>query len=205
MSEQLKTDLANLRQFIRQLRADYNQARFQGGAKSWRLDRTRRDRVRDTQARLSYLVPLYRALVAAIQQPSGGKGAKLYAKKLDALRGLLRESANYTLVGMKDSTYFGGDVLLLQLPVPADCHTPTCWKSLSIGELRLAVLEQLTVDHQARLERARVAEAARRVFLGCLSEGQRTLLQAALIAAKAKGTHAITIDDRDLESQATTV
>lgn len=198
MNEQLKTNLATLRQRIRQLRADHYKARFEGGAHAWRYDRERRNSVCQTQGRLSYLVPLYRALIAAVQQQKDGKGARLYVKRFDALCGLLRKVGNVTLPGTTYHTYLGDDVLGLQLPVPVECHSPVCWKFQSIGELLDEVKAQIKAEQEAALQRARTAEDARKFFLGSLNDGQRTLLKAALIAAKAKGTHAITINARDL-------
>ncbi|KWA84119.1 hypothetical protein WL29_22400 [Burkholderia ubonensis] len=200
MNEQLKTNLATLRQRIRQLRADHYKARFEGGARTWCHDPVRRDQVLQTQGRLSYLVPLYRALIAAVQQQKDGKGAQLYVKRFDALRGLLRKVGNVTLPGTTYHTYLGDDVLELQLPVPAECHSAVCWKFQSISELLDEVKAQLKAEQQAAHQRARAAEDARKGFLASLTPYQVLCLKHALEAAKEKGTYAITIDERDLEA-----
>lgn len=200
MTEQLKANVASLRLYIRQLREAHFKARFAGGVHSWRYDPMRRDRVLHTQGRLSYLVPLYRALSAAVQQQKDGMGASLYKKRFAALRELLGKLGDSTSVGSNYHTYLGDDVLGLQIPVPAECHSPVCWKFQSIGELLADVKVQLEAEKQAALERSRTADEARKFFLGSLNVGQRTLLKAALIAAKAKGAQAIIIHERDLEA-----
>ena len=202
MSKELKANLANLRQHINGLREQFYRARFDGGGRGWRRDHERQERVRFSHARLKYLVPLYRALLATAQQKAEGKGSRAYAKKFDALLRLMREAVSTTFGSWTLKSCFGVEVLDLQLPVPTEDVSPGFWPSRSIGELLEDAKKQLAADRQAAVKRARTAEDARKFFLGSLNEGQRTLLKAALIAAKAKGTHAITIDERDLEGLA---
>lgn len=202
MSKELKANLANLRQHIKGLREQFYRARFDRGGRGWRYDHARLESVRFSTARLKYLVPLYRALLATSQQRADGKGSRLYAKKFDELLKLMREAVSTTFGGWTLKSCFGAEVLELQLPVPTEDVSPGFWPSRSIGELLEDAKKQLAADRQAAVKRARTAEDARKFFLGSLNEGQRTLLKAALIAAKAKGTHAITIDERDLEGLA---
>ncbi|KVP17023.1 hypothetical protein [Burkholderia ubonensis] len=157
-----------------------------------------------SRARLEYLVPMYRALLAASQQsqtvPGGEKGAQAYLRRFLAFQQTMLKAVLYPHSG-KLEQLFGDGLLTYPLLVPDERVAPYAWQFRTINDLLEEVRAEQEAARQAQLKRARKAEDARKGFLASLTPYQVLCLKAALAAAKEKGTHAITIDERDLETQ----
>lgn len=197
MNELMHTTLTNLRAFVVALRASYKQDITGRTVRDISRDVTMEQRVQKSQARLSYLVPLYDAMHAAVQQAGTGcvGGVQKYTKRFDMLGKQIRKVMPY----YRDSDkYFEGDVLDLQLLVPVEGVPVENWTAVRISALVAQVLQEVEDERLAKLDRSRVAAAARKAFVGSLNPEQRVLLAQALDAAKAAGSHAITVDARDL-------
>lgn len=198
MSEIMRTSITNLRQFVVALRASYH-ADIEGRTvRDIRRDVTLEQRVGYSQARLAYLVPMYKAMHAAVQQAGTGAagGVKAYASQFEKLGKLIRDNVEYQHCHEK---LFSGDVGNLQILVPVAGVPVENWRSVTLNEVIGQVQQQIADDRDAARQRAVSAEQARKAFLGSLNEDQRALLRHALDLARTKGSRAILVDIRDLE------
>ncbi|KVP75182.1 hypothetical protein WJ93_07130 [Burkholderia ubonensis] len=155
----------------------------------------------DTQLR--YLAPLYRAFLALAQQPralNGGvsRGAVVYLQRFTALQTLLSDVANYPCFGRQDR-FLGVNAQGMRFPDPL--HN---WELRTVETIYDDVKKTQSNRRSIERQKRNQAEAARKAFLGNLTESQRTLLKQALEAAKATGVHALTFDERDLSAQSPT-
>ncbi|KVP97995.1 hypothetical protein WJ96_05335 [Burkholderia ubonensis] len=196
MNEQWKESLAELRKYLKEHRAVYHDG----------LKHTRRERVSDfdlADTQLRYLVPLYRAFLALSQQPralNGGasRGVVVYMRKFAALQRLLGDVANYPCFGREDQ-FLGVKAQGMRFPDPH--HN---WELRTVETIYDDVKKEQSNRRSIERQKRNQAEAARKAFLGNLTESQRTLLKQALEAAKATGVHAVTFDERDLPAQSPT-
>lgn len=197
MNETMYTTLAGLRDFVVALRATYRSDITGRTARDIGRDVTLHQRVEKSQARLSYLVPLYDAMHHAVQQAGSGcvGGVKQYAKQFDKLRTLIRKQEPW----YRDR-FFGDEVEALRVLVPVEGAPVENWLPVTIADVIEQVKRDVEDKEAAARALARCAEHARKSFLASLSDEQRTLLKFALEAAKAKGTHAVMFDHRDLEA-----
>lgn len=198
MNEALKNALVALRAEIKCLRRGYGEAMVNHDFRARRRDMDAKNRYVAAQSRLSYLVPLYKALNAAAQQNGTAcdTGQRLYRKRYDALvyriRDMLQFQSEY------DRTrYFGDGIRMLALPVPSECGLNT-WKVCPISDIIDDVAQTLSAERKELLRRQTRAADARKAFLESLSAYQKNLLSLALEAAKGKGSHAVSFDARDL-------
>lgn len=202
MSETMKRVLAALRSQVNQLRDEYCKALFDHSYRLRRSDTAAHTNLVCAQRKLGFLVPLLRALNATAQQTvtGGDAGRRLYQKKYDALCYLIRDVLTFGYMGPGGSRdmHFKG-IESLEVLVPAAGVSPAEWEVVSIDTLIKRCVDGLAAERREALKRAVAAEEARKVFLASLTDEQRTLLSMALEAAKAKGTHAVLIDGRDLE------
>jgi hypothetical protein len=202
-TKKLKQAAGALRIWIDENRSKHRQA-LKGYRENGRYrGRDAHEALQVARARLEYLVPLYRGLLAASQQSQtvagGEKGAKVYLRRFRALQTIMEKVVLYPNHGF-EAKYFGDDLLNYPLLVPDERAAPGEWQFRKISELLADVRAELEAKRQAQLSLARNAESARKAFLHSLTQEQRVLLNAALETAKAKGTHAIYIDARDLGS-----
>lgn len=195
MNETMHITVTALRAFVVELRASYQSDIHGRTARDIGRDVSMHQRVQDSQARLSYLVPLYDALHHAVQQAGTGcvSGAKQYAKQFAKLRKLVRKEAP-----RHRDRFFGDEVEALDVLLPVEGAPVESWRPISIADVIYQVKREVEDEEAAARALARCAEQARASFLASLSDEQRALLKFALEAAKAKGTHAITLYDRDL-------
>jgi hypothetical protein len=195
MTEIMRTSITALREFVVALRASYHADINGRTVRDISRDVTLEQRVGESQARLSYLVPLYKALHSAVQQAGTGAagGVKAYTKQFEKLGKLIREHIDY-----HQDKYFGGDVGGLSILVPVEGVPVENWLACTIDEVIAQVQQAVADERDAARRRAMDAEQARKAFLASLNGEQRVLLQHALDAALAKGSHAISVDRRDL-------
>ena len=195
MNETMHTTLTALRAFVVALRASY-QADIHGRTvRDIGRNVTMHQRVQESQARLSYLVPLYDAMHHAVQQAGTGcvGGVKQYTKQFAQLRKLIRKQEPW-----HRDRFFGIEVEALDVLLPVEGAPVEGWRPISIADVIYQVKREVEDEEAAARALARCAQQARASFLASLSDEQRALLKFALDAAKAKGTHAISIDHRDL-------
>ena len=201
MSETMKYVLASLRSQVNQLRDEYCKALFDHNYRLRRSDTAAHTNLVCAQRKLGFLVPLLRALNATAQQTvtGGDAGRRLYQKKYDALCYLIRDVLSYGYMdkGGRRDVHFGG-IESLEVLVPSAGVKPSEWEAVRIDALIQRCIDGLAAERREALKRQVAAEEARKVFLASLTEDQRTLLTLALEAAKAKGTHAVSFDKRDL-------
>lgn len=195
MTETMRISITTLRQFVVALRASYKADIHGRTVRDISRDVTRQQRVENSQARLGYLVPLYNALHSAVQQAGTDAtgGVKAYAKQFEKLGKLIREHGEY-----HHEKYFGDDVGELPLLVPVVGVPIENWLAITINQVIGQVAQQVADERNLARQRAMDAEKARKAFLASLNAEQRGLLQQALDAALAKGSHAISVDKRDL-------
>lgn len=201
MSTQLKEILVALRTQINQLRADYNTAlyRYRRSGRRYTPDY---DQAILAQARLSYLVPLYRDLHAMAQQTASqarlSGWTSRYQQKFDALRQRIREILAYRSSADRER-YFGGSMPQIAILAPDLKQPLASWEVLTLGELIELNVAQLAYERQEALRNQKASHQAKLAFLASLTEAQRTLLQQALSAdAKLRGAPVLVIDSRDL-------
>lgn len=199
MNENLTTVMSSLRVYITGLRNALRNDTFGRGRHEIRRDYARQERVQQIQARLGYLVPLYRAMNGAAQQGGAetSRGARLYVQKFDALGGLIRAALSNDKTIRRDK-FFGDVVETLQVPVPTAGVPAEKWPTATIGQLLVQGAQEVEDERQMKLNLSRKATEARTAFLASLTAEQRTLLTVALDAAKVRGMHSITLDHRDL-------
>lgn len=201
MHEHLKSVLASLKARIHELRVEHNRHLpapiLSGGekvARSPRLNKAQRQKVRAPAAELRVLVPLYTALVGMSQQPLNHKssGVRTYVKRFEGLRTQLQlEAASHR----HPLEIFSRQLTLLDAGGDVE---PASWKAVGLEELQRAAQEWVDGCTKERTRRQLAAEGARKDFLASLSSEQVALLAGALAAAKAKGTHAVTFFESDL-------
>jgi hypothetical protein len=154
--------------------------------------------------RLGFQVPLYRALLAASQQNQavigGEKGAKLYLRRFHSLQQDIMQRAAAYPNSFTTKEIFGDGFLKFPMLVPDENLAPVQWHFRTVEDLLNDVYEATQAGQRQLIQRARHAESARKAFLGSLTPVQRSVLSAALEAAKATGHYAISIDARDLGS-----
>lgn len=199
MSTTMKEVLVSLRAKVGQLRVAYNQARVDHVYRVPRYDHGARDRWKGAQVKMSYLVPLYRAMSCVVQQSvtEGDAGIRLYKKKYEALCYRIRDVLTYNYTG-RSELFFGEGMATIEVLVPDLTKPVTAWEIRTIGELIKFGADQLATERREALGRQMAAENARKVFLTSLTPEQRTLLQQALESAKLKGTHAVSFNLHDL-------
>lgn len=199
MNENLTTVVSGLRMYIKALRTALRNDTFGRGRHELRKDYARQERVQQVQARLGYLVPLYRALHGAAQQSGAetSRGARLYLQKFDALGSIIRRALSHDH-HVRREKFFGDVVETLQVPVPTAGVPAEKWPTATIGQLLEQGAQAVEADRLLKLSESRNAAAARNAFLASLTAEQRTLLTVALVAAKVRGVHSITLDHRDL-------
>lgn len=201
MSETMKYVLASLRSQVNQLRYEYCKALFDHNYRLRRSDTSAHTALVCAQRKLGFLVPLLRALNATAQQTvtGGDAGRRLYQKKYDALCYRIRDVLTYgdRVKGGLQDMHFGG-IEALEVMVPAAGVVPAEWEVVRIDALIQRCIDDLAAERREALKRQMAAEDARKAFLESLTADQRTLLTMALDAAKAKGTHAVFFDKRDL-------
>lgn len=193
MNAKMKIVLSSLRQCITALRIDYRERT--AGLTGREIRRANVAQI--SQARLSFLVPLYEALNAMAQQ-SGTfclKGEQLYTKKFEALLALIRKGRFYDFAPDREK-YFGDGLEELELPVPVAGVPAEQWSTAQIGELLEQVHQAVEAERQAEVRRGLNAEDARKAFLRSLSAEQLVLLANAIQLSR--GGHAISLDKRDL-------
>lgn len=197
MNETMRTTLGGLRTFVVALRTSYRSDIHGRTAHEIGRDVTLHQRVESSQSRLAYLVPLYDAMHHAVQQAGTGcvGGVKQYAKQFDKLRTLIRKKEP-----CYRDRFFGDEVEALQVLMPVEGAPVESWLPVTIADVIQQVKHDVEDKEAAARALARCAEHARKSFLASLSDEQRTLLKFALEAAKAKGTHAVVFDHRDLEA-----
>lgn len=195
MSVIMKSVLANLRTFVLTLQARNRADALASSTNPRDQVQAILDRIERAKVRLPYLVPLYRDMHAAVQQAGTGctTGATRYAKRFEALRKLIRDKEPWY-----GPRYFGDEIESLQVLVPVEGVPVDAWAAASIAEVIADVKRQVAADIEVQRMLGRAAEQARVAFLASLSFEQRALLQSALAAAKARGVHAVTFNDRDL-------
>ncbi len=198
MTESMKAILVVLRQQVNRITAEYNKAHFDHAYRASRRDTAAKGQMRVTQTRLAYLVPLLRALHAAAQQSvtGGDAGQQLYRRKFHMLRQRMREVlCGY---GGGRELYFGGGIADLEVLIPQPELQMAAWPARRIGDLLEDVTAELSAERRERLAVQQKAEDARKAFIKGLTAEQRRLLADALAAAKLKGHHAVSFDQRDL-------
>jgi hypothetical protein len=186
---------------------DENRGKHQQALKLLRKDGERNREAREAmytaRVRLAFQVPLYRALRAASQQNQsvigGEKGAQLYLRRFRSLRETMEKAVAYPNSFTKKEL-FGDGFLQFPMLVPDAGLAPLQWQFQTVEKLLNDAHEASLAGQRERLQRARHAESARKAFLDSLTPVQRTVLSAALEAAKANGHYAISIDARDLGS-----
>lgn len=201
MNTQWKTVLAALRLQIKQLQGEYNAAMFRYRRTSLRYC-SDWDKFCLAQARLSYLVPLYRHLHALSQQTTAqallrGRAWR-YQKKFDALREAIRVILAHRSPADLER-YFGGRMRQIALLAPDLKQPLASWEVITLGKLIELNEAQLSSERQAALRNQDAANQAKQAFLTSLTEAQRTLLQKALSAdAKLRGAPVLVIDAREI-------
>ena len=193
MNETMSTTLTTLRAFVVALRASYQSDIHGRTVRDIGRDVTMHQRVLESQARLSYLVPLYDSMHHAVQQAGTGciGGVKQYAKQFDKLRKLIRKEEPW-----HRDRFFGDEVEALQVLVPIEGTPVESWQAVSIADVIGQVKHEVADEEAAATARARAAESARRLFLASLSDDQRQLLATAIELSR--GGHAVSLDKRDL-------
>jgi hypothetical protein len=184
-----------------------NRGKYQLALKLLRADGERNREARaamyTARVRLAFQVPLYRALLAASQQNQavigGEKGAKAYLRRFRSLREAMDRAVSYPNSHSKKEL-FGDGFLKFPMLVPDEQQAPLQWQFRTVEDLLNDIYEETQAGQRMRNQRARHAESARKAFLDSLTPVQRTVLSAALDAAKANGHYAISIDARDLGS-----
>lgn len=210
MSETMKHVLAALRSQVNQLRDEYCEALFYRKYGLHRSSSAAHTTLVCAQRKLGFLVPLLRALNATAQQTvtGGDAGRRLYHKKYDALCYRIRDvltygylvqggQHGYRVQGGQHDMHFGG-IEALEVMVPEVGVAPAEWEVVRIDALIQRCIDGLAAERREALKRQMAAEDARKAFLASLTADQRTLLTVALDAAKAKGTRAVSFDQRDL-------
>jgi hypothetical protein len=197
MTEIMRTTIATLREFVGALRASYHADIKGRTVRDISRDVTLEQRVRESQSRLDYLVPLYKAMNSAVQQAGTGAagGVKAYTTQFQKLGKLIRDEVDY-----HHEKFFGGEIRRLQILVPVEGVPVENWLAVTLDEIIAQVQQQVADERNAARQRARNAEQARKAFLASLNDEQRALLRHALDAAQTKGMHAISVDIRDLEA-----
>jgi hypothetical protein len=202
MIETMHITLTTLRAFVVALRKTYANALVPQPVKGLhhvtekRIDR---ETALKSQARLSYLVPLYKAMHAVVQQAGTGteNGVKHYTKYFENFNALIRKVTPYIHDFDK---FFDSDVTKLQVLVPVDGVPVEGWASVPISSLVAQMMQDVEDARLLKQNLARAAEKARKAFLKSLTAEQRGLLTHALDAAKANRSHAIQLDARDLDA-----
>lgn len=195
MTETMRTSITALREVVVALRASYHTSIKGRTVRDISRDVPLEQHVGESQVRLAYLVPLYKALHSAVQQAGTGAagGVKAYTKQFEKLGKLIREHVDH-----HQEKYFGGKVGKLQILVPVEGVPVENWLAATIDEVVAQVQQHRKDEREAARQRAMGAEQARKAFLASLNDDQRVLLQHALDAALANGSHAISVDRRDL-------
>lgn len=201
MNTQWKEVLATLRLQIKQLQGEYNAAMFRYRRTSLRYCGDW-DKFCVAQARLSYLVPLYRDLHALSQQTTAqallrGRAWR-YQQKFDALR----QRICVTLAHRSPADlerYFGGSMPQIAILVPDLKQLLVSWEVLTLGKLIELNVAQFSYERQEALRNQEASNQAKQAFLASLTEAQSTLLQQALSAdAKLRGAPVLVIDAREI-------
>jgi len=188
MSEKMQTVLTKLRARVVALR-------------SMRVDILGKNYLKltpEAAARLMYLVPLYDAMHATVQQAgnAAGKGAQSYAKKFAALKQRIRNERSYNFYPSREK-YFGDGLEELELLVPRDGISAGQWDTVRLFELINQVEQEVEAERQADVRKGFIARDALRAFLASQTDEQRALLAHAIQVGR--GGFAVTIDKRDLE------
>lgn len=194
----IKEVLASVRQVVVQQRKNYSNALLHGRSRGRPIEREAHEQAALSQAKLKYLVPLYRALNAAVQQKGSGKGVGLYAKRYHLVFSqmvALHRSGSYGEI----ERLFGRETSALLLATPAEDVPFTAWKVTTIGELLLRADVQVGDELRAQKILNQKVRTARSAFLSSLTAEQRILFREAIVAEAATGRHALTFDRRDLE------
>jgi hypothetical protein len=200
MNETMHTTLTTLRAYVVALRQTYKEEVKAATAPGYGYGSAGaglREQAAKTHARLSYLVPLYKAMLAVVQQagtPAQG-GVKKYTLHFEKFGALQRKVMPYPDDFDK---YFDGDVSNLQVLVPVAGVPVESWDAVSISTLTAQMLQQVEDERVKKLNLAQAAETARKAFIQSLNAEQRAALVHALEAAKANRTGAIQLDVRDL-------
>jgi len=186
MTDTMNITLTTLRANVQALRATYQQATAQGSS------------ARRVQARLSYLVPLYKAMHAAVQQAGSGTGGgvKKYTYEFAEFGLLIRKVMKHQPDFEK---YFEGDVGNIEVLVPVAGIAVEDWTATPISALVEQAVQEAQAERLRKANLARTAEEARKVFVRSLNAEQRILLSQALTAAQANRSNVIQLEARDLD------
>lgn len=201
MNPQWKEVLVSLRTQIKQLRAEYNAALFRHRRSGVRYSEDCGLFIR-AQSRLSYLVPLYRNLIALSQQVGvnarRSRGALRYQRKFEVLLQDLERALKYDYQNSRER-YFGGVMPQVQLLVPNLENSPASWETCTVGQLIEQVIAKMSAERQEDLRNQAASRQAKQAFLVSLNDAQRVLLKAALTAdARLRGAPVLVIDSRDI-------
>lgn len=194
MTETIRTTIINLRAFVVALRASFNADIKDLSVRSIRRDIKLGGRVAYSQARLAYLVPIYKAMHAAVQQAGTGAagGVKAYTNQFEKLGKLIRDNFEHQYHHEK---LFGDDVGSLQILVPVAGVPVENWQAITLNDVIGQIHQQVADERNAVRLRARTAEQARKAFLASLNDEQRALLRHALDVSRGS---VISVDIRDL-------
>lgn len=196
MNENLNSVLAELRKRIRLERMTYNETVKNPMMKRYRPVSDTQWNWLYAQARMSYLVPLYRALSAAVQQLPQQKNLQPYQKnlglqhyqlKFEALKYRMRDVFSTPYREPFVRKYFGHGIENLQLPVPVPGVPVVQWEIKTIQELladaQVALnktREEMAKAQARKREQVLAAAAARLKLLRSLNPEQRALLAEAI-------------------------
>lgn len=200
MKKMIAANLVALRAMIKKLRAEYSVGMDRFKRREFRRGSEVHLQWCQVQARLIYLVPLYRALHAVHQQTGDlhSQGVDKYKKLFDTFRAKMRDKQ---MMGGSLEFYFGGEVAELQLLIPVSDVSPKEWIFGSIADIAQQVAIEIAAAQVTTVKHGRDAENARQAFLSCLSEEQLQLLQNALTFAGKRGYYCISIDRGDLDKR----
>lgn len=186
MTGTMNITLTTLRARVQTLRVAFQQATAQGSS------------ARRVQARLSYLVPLYKAMHAAVQQAGTdtGGGVKKYLLEFEEFGRLIRKVMPHQSDFEK---YFEGDVGNIEILVPVAGVAVEDWKATPISALVDQAVQEAQAERMRKANLARAAKEAHTAFVRSLNAEQRVLLGQALEAAKANRSNVVQLELRDLD------
>jgi hypothetical protein len=199
MTSTMNETLNALRRVIVQLRQQYAEARPNNHSRR-SITRDKFELATLVHAQMLYLIPLYRALHAAVQQlPKGGGGVKKYTVKYEELYRNMLELHQRGEFG-KLARLYGHGAADLQLLVPTVGLPFQEWNTISIAELRNQADLLCTAQRELATKKGIKARDARKLFLDSLTVKQRILLKSAIEASADARCGSVDFGQRDLES-----